>query len=374
MLKQYVYRGTERLRCGYTTGSCATAAAKAAAWMLLAGQIRDDISIMTPKGIGLRLKVVDAACKDGEASCAVIKDSGDDPDITNGIKIYARVERSVSGIEIRGGCGIGIVTRDGLDQPKGSAAINSTPRKMIVMAVEDVAEQFQYDGGLSVTIYAPEGIALAKKTFNPAIGIEGGISIIGTSGIVEPMSTKALLDTIELEIRQHRTEGDVRLVLTLGNYGRTFVQNEYPELLDRAVTCSNYIGDAIDMALENGYQEIVIIGHIGKLVKLGAGIMNTHSAQADGRMEVLAGCGLRAGVDADILRQILDCVTVDEAIGLLDQSDMRKDVIEILLCRIQYYLDAKVKHTIPIHAVLFSNRYGMLGISHAEQTTDIKGE
>lgn len=361
MLEEYIYHGKEKLRCGYTTGSCAAAAAKAAASMLLSGERIEEVSLITPKGIPLFLAVRDITVGEDTVSCGIQKDSGDDPDVTAGIMIYAGVKKRASGILIEGGEGIGRVTRAGLDQPVGAFAINSTPRRMIEQELEAVSEEYGYDAGFLVTIWAPEGVTLAKKTFNPRMGIEGGISIIGTSGIVEPMSSQALVDTIELEIRQRRAEGDRDLLLTLGNYSESFLAKEMPEQLDRSVKCSNFIGDAILLGLANGFESILIVGHIGKLVKLGAGIMNTHSKEGDGRMEVLVCCGLLADCDADVLKRIPDCVTVDEALGIFEEQGKLEQVMEILLKRIQFYLDEKVKHEVPISAVLFSNRFGLLG-------------
>ena len=360
MLERYVYKNQKKMRCGYTTGTCAAAAAKAAAQMLLSGRKVTEVSVRTPSDITLTLPVCEIQMKAHAVSCAVQKDSGDDPDITNGIEVCARVELSGSGITIDGGEGIGTVTKPGLDQPPGTAAINSVPRKMIAAAVAEIAEHYDYRGGFHVVISVPRGAELASKTYNPRMGIEGGISIIGTTGIVEPMSNSALVDTIRLEERMRREEGCRSLLLTLGNYSQSFIQRNMPFALDRCVTCSNCIGEAIDAALEYGFERILIIGHIGNMVKLGAGIMNTHSAQADGRMEVLVTCGLLAGADPDTLKKITECVTADAAISLLRDSGVCEKAMEILGRRAEYYLSAKVKSTVPIGAVMFSDKYGIL--------------
>ena len=282
-----IYRGTKKLRCGYTTGSCAAGAAKAAAKMLLTGEQITQISLMTPAGIPLTLDILEPQRTADAVSCAVRKDSGDDPDITNGILIYAAVSKCESGITITGGEGVGTVTKPGLDQPVGAAAINSTPRRMIADALSEAAAEYSYPGGFHVTISAPEGALLAQKTFNPRMGIQGGISIIGTSGIVEPMSNAALIETIRTEANMRRAAGQENLLLTVGNYSDTFLQSFRPEFAGRAVMCSNFIGDALDIGVTLGFRRILLIGHIGKLVKLGSGIMNTHSSYADGRMETL---------------------------------------------------------------------------------------
>ena len=359
-MDKFVFRAGEKLRCGFTTGSCAAAASKAAAMALLSGIPAKRVELPTPKGITLDIPVERCKISGSSALCSVIKDSGDDPDITNGIEVCALVELTGSGIVIDGGEGIGRVTKPGLDQPPGAAAINSVPRKMIAAAVAEVAEHHDYRGGFHIVISVPKGAELASKTYNPRMGIEGGISIIGTTGIVEPMSNSALVDTIRLEERMRREEGCRSLLLTLGNYSQSFIQRNMPFALDRCVTCSNFIGDAVDAALEYGFERILIIGHIGKLAKLGAGIMNTHSAQADGRMEVLVTCGLLAGADTDTLKKITECVTADAAVSLLREAGVCERAMEILGNRTEYYLAAKVKSAVPIGAVMFSDKYGIL--------------
>lgn len=359
MFEEYICHGKQRLRCGYTTGSCAAAASKAAAEMLITGGFVSQVEINTPKGIELHLDVFEPEINEDYAECAVKKDSGDDPDITNGILVFAKVSRIVSEIQIKGGKGIGIVTKAGLDQKVGEYAINSVPRKMITAAVLEIAEKYDYRGGFCVEITVPDGENIAKKTYNPRMGIEGGISIIGTSGIVEPMSSAALVETIRLEAEMRYAEGYRNLLLTLGNYSENFIQKSMPFALKKSVKCSNFIGEAIDIALETGFERVLIIGHIGKLVKLGAGIMNTHSAQADGRMDVLVTCGVLAGADINCLKKIPDCVTVDTALDIFKECGYMEKALEILSKRAEYYLNAKVKNSIEIGAVMFSDRHGI---------------
>ena len=365
MLDEYIYHGKEKLRCGYTTGSCAAAASKAAAEMLLTGEFVHETQLMTPKGIELHLPTENAEISKGCASCAVRKDSGDDPDITNGILVYAKAEKIPFGIEIDGGKGIGRVTKAGLDQPVGNAAINSVPLKMISAAVTEICEKYDYHGGIRITISVPDGEQIALKTYNPRMGIIGGISIIGTGGIVEPMSSAALIDTIRMEEKMRRAEGYKNLIVTPGNYGESFLAEKMPYIGEKSVKCSNFIGEAIVAAMEQGFESMLIVGHIGKLVKLGAGIMNTHSAQADGRMEVLVTCGLMAGCDADTLRKIPSCMTCDAALEILKNAGFMEKTMQLVTERADYYLKAKVKGEIKIGAVMFSNVYGILG-----QTSD----
>lgn len=361
MEDMYINHGKKRLRCGYTTGTCAAAASAAAAEYLLSGIIPQSVIVSTPKGIRLTLAAECFGTEGEYASCGVKKDSGDDPDITNGVMIFAKVRLCESGIYICGGEGVGIVTKKGLDRPIGDHAINSVPRKMIGEALSGIAERYDYSGGFEVTIYVPEGRELAKKTYNPYMGIEGGISIIGTTGIVEPMSTAALVDTIRAEASMRKAEGREYMLLTLGNYGEDFLKNMLPNALGHSVKCSNYIGEAIDIALELDFRGVLIVGHIGKTVKLGSGIMNTHSSMADGRMETLIACGVMAGADCSVLRSISSCATADDAFSMLYDAGCADKTIAVLMEKIQYHLDKKVQNEMLMGAVVFSNRYGIIG-------------
>ena len=328
--------------------------------MLLSGEITAQISLITPSGMPLTLDVLSPQLTADSAACAVRKDSGDDPDVTNGILVFASVSKCGNGFEIDGGEGIGRVTKPGLDQPVGAAAINSTPRRMITEALCEIAQRYGYTGGFHVTISAPEGTALAKKTFNPRMGIVGGISIIGTTGIVEPMSNAAIIETIRTEANMRRAAGQENLLLTVGNYSDTFLRMNMPECTERAVMCSNFIGDALDIGVTLGFRRILLIGHIGKLVKLGSGIMNTHSVCADGRMETLIACGALAGIPRELLLQITDCVTTDAALDILDTHENYQEMLRILTERIAYYLAVRVKEQVQTAAVIFSDQHDLL--------------
>lgn len=362
MLERYVYKNQKKLRCGYTTGTCACAAAKAAAQMLLSGKDVLEVNVETPMGLHLQLSVEKIVRSAESVSCAIKKDSGDDPDVTNGIYIYAEVSYFTGkNVIIDGGIGIGRITKKGLQRPIGEAAINPVPLKMIADGVSDIADRYSYEGGLKVVISAPEGVEIAKKTFNPQLGIVGGISILGTTGIVEPMSEQAIIDTIRTEINMHMADGERTLLIAPGNYGQDFLFNNLNIELKRSIKCSNYIGDTIDMVCDAGAESMLLVGHIGKLVKLGAGIMNTHSRVADGRMEVLSACAIQAGAEADIARKILDCVTTDAALEILKESDMLEGAMEQLMIRIEKVLQHRSSERIRIGAIIFSNEYGILG-------------
>ena len=361
-MEQTIRRDGKLLRLGYTTGSCAAAAAKAAAWMLLTGRRREQISLMTPKGIGLQLRVEQITMTPDAVTCAIRKDSGDDPDITDGTLIFATVRRSDSpGISIDGGPGIGRVTKPGLDQSVGSAAINSVPRQMIRENVLEICRLTDEHGGLSVQISAPEGETLAKKTFNPRLGIVGGISILGTTGIVEPMSEQALVDTIRVELRQRRAEGQQTALLTPGNYGFDFLRQALHLDGSKAVLVSNFIGDAIDLCRELGFRRILLVGHIGKLVKLAGNMMNTHSKYGDCRMELLAAYAGACGLPPEKITELLQCVACDEALRILKETNCCAGTMELLTARIEENLRHRAGEDCAVGAILFSREYGLLG-------------
>lgn len=351
----------KKLRFGYTTGTCAAAAAKGATLYLLTGKAPEAVRIHTPKGIDLKLPVEEAAREGKSARCAVRKFSGDDPDVTDGALVAATVSLSeIPGIHIDGGQGVGRATKPGLKVAVGEAAINPGPRAMIEEAVREALEETEEVSGLDVVIFVPEGAALAAKTFNPRLGIEGGISILGTSGIVEPMSEEALIDSIRLEIRQRKALGEERLILAPGNYGLDFLRDTMGIAEERVVKVSNFIGRALDTAAEVGFQEVLLAGHIGKLVKLSGGLMNTHSREGDGRAELMAACALRAGCDGDTARMILDCVTTDEMLRILREKRLLDGAMAVMAERIDLYVTARVKGLLTVGVLVFSDGYGPL--------------
>ncbi|MEF2852360.1 MAG: cobalt-precorrin-5B (C(1))-methyltransferase CbiD [Lachnospiraceae bacterium] len=358
----YVIKNNKKLRYGYTTGSCAAAAAKAAARMLLTGETGENIDLMTPKGILLHLEILDIHKGEEEVSCAVRKDGGDDPDATHGLLVYAAVrKKKESGVTMDGGKGVGRVTQSGLEQPVGAAAINRTPRAMITEAVEDIADAFGYTEGFTVVISIPGGEEVAKKTFNPRLGILGGISVLGTSGIVVPMSEDALIASIHAEMRLRKENGGDYLLITPGNYGAAFVSS-YPDVdVENSVKCSNYVGETLDYAVNLGIRGILFVADIGKFIKVSGGIMNTHSRCADSRAELMTAAAIRAGADLETAKQLLETITTVEAIGILKEKGLLEKTMAEILPRIHYYLQHRIGEAFPTEAILFSNEYGFLG-------------
>ena len=392
----YIYKNQKKLRWGYTTGTCAAAASLAAAVMLLQGRRMEQVSLTTPKGVRLDLEVEEMETGKNCVCCGVRKDAGDDPDVTDGLMVYSQVrlpdadsggagdareagdnteagddrndcgdyvyEKDGLRLILSGGVGVGRVTQCGLSCEVGKAAINPVPRQMIFEQVAGVCRESGFKGVLSIEIRVPEALKVADKTFNSRLGIQGGISILGTSGMVEPMSETALLDTIRLELRQRIRKGEKNLLVTPGNYGESFVDTVLGLGLGQAVKCSNFIGSTIDMAVEEGAESILLIGHGGKLIKLAAGIMNTHSSWADGRMEILAAHGAACGAKREMVEQILEAVTVDEGLRLLETEDgLREQVMKRVMARLEQYVKQRAGGRLRAEVIVFTNERGILG-------------
>ena len=367
----------KELRTGFTTGTCAAACTRAAVLFLCTGEAPAAAETVTPSGVRAILPIVRAEREEDSAVCGVQKDSGDDPDVTNGILVYATVqkvekkskinsENSVDlseKINLDGGIGIGRVTKPGLEQKIGQAAINKVPRRMICEAVEEVCGKFQYTENLKVIISVPEGAVVAKKTFNPRLGIEGGISILGTTGIVEPMSEKALTDTIYLEMKMLKENGTDWCYVVPGNYGMDFLRENLQVDTALSVKCSNYVGETIEDAKLLGMKGILLIGHIGKFIKLAAGVMNTHSRQADCRMEVLGVHAAMNDADAAVVREIMDCINTTEAMEILRREKLIEPVMESVMKRIEFFLKNRAGEELEIGVILFSTEDGILGKS-----------
>ncbi len=369
-------KNQKKLRCGITTGTCAAAAAKGAAQLLLAGVLRDSIKIRTPKGVTLSVPVQNTLNTSQKCECMVIKESGDDPDVTNHARVYVSVEKILedtrigesaftdqdfAGLSLDGGEGIGRITRQGLEQQIGQAAINAVPRRMIFQAVEEIRERYDCQERLLITVRIPEGVKLAEKTFNPVLGIEGGISVLGTTGILEPMSEKAIVDTIETQIRQLRNQGRKSLLVTPGNFGQGYASDYLKLDLSHSIKCSNYIGETLDLAISYGMENFLLAGSIGKLIKLAAGIMNTHSRTADGRGEIMAVHAVLQGATGEMAGELMNCITTEEMLQKLEAWGIREAVMESLCMKIQEHVSRRTGNKLRFGVILFSEKYGFLG-------------
>lgn len=389
-MEQYIYKNQKKMALGITTGSCAALTARAAALHLTGLGPVSESSLMTPKGIRVTFPVELSDAGETFAEYGIRKDSGDDPDVTHGTLICTSVRMITEsgipdsaftselhpGLYLEGGEGVGRVTKPGLTQPVGCAAINEVPRKMIFEAVADVLDAADAKGLFLITVRIPEGRALAKKTFNPRLGIEGGISVLGTSGIIEPMSDKALVDTTELLIRQRKNLGYETLLVTPGNYGQGYV-TEYLGLdLSDSIKCSNFMGETIDLAVSYEFRDFLLVGNIGKIAKLSAGIMNTHSHTADCRWEIIAANAAMCGASKALLAKMEDCITTEEMLKYLDDEKLVEPVMNRIMERIERYVSMRAGDSLRTGVYMFSEKYGLLGkTSHAEEIlAEVKAE
>ncbi|SHE48995.1 cobalt-precorrin-5B (C(1))-methyltransferase CbiD [Desulforamulus putei] len=308
------------LRTGYTTGSCAAAAAKAAALALVYGTVAHHVTISLPRGGRVTLEV--SRVEIGEHCCRaeVIKDAGDDPDVTHGLTIAAEVSLQEGEIFITGGPGVGTVTKPGLAVPVGQAAINPVPRQMIEREVREVLGPGR---GARVVISAPGGEEVAAQTMNPRLGIVGGISILGTGGIVRPMSEEAYRRSLVPQIDQALALGYRRLVLTPGRLG----VNKAGELgLPPAavVETSNFIGAMLEECAQRPVEAVLLLGHLGKLVKVAAGIFHTLGRLADARRETIAAYAALQGAPRHVIEALMTMNTADEAVEILKNCGLSR--------------------------------------------------
>ncbi len=349
------------LRKGYTTGSCAQGAAKASALMLLIGKPLDWVEVETPSRIKLRLPVIDPEIGDRYARCGVVKDSGDDPDITHGAKIYATVRFSDRrGVTIRGGKGVGMVTKPGLAVPVGEHAINPTPREMIL---REVSRLLPDDQGLEVIITVPNGEALAERTFNPRLGIIGGISILGTTGIVEPRSIDAYKTSLSLQLDVLKAAGHGRATFVLGYVGERFCKKILGLPDDSIIKIGDHVGFMLEQCVEKGIEEVLLIGHIGKLVKVAGGQFNTHCRFGDRRMETIAHYATRCGASREVIEAILQEKTAEATIRILKENGLTK-VFDDIARKVVWRARNLVREKLRIRCILLSLEGEVLGSHH----------
>lgn len=358
-MEHYVTKENKKLRYGFTTGTAASLATKAALLSLTKNEFPESVSVMTPKGWLVTTDVV-ATSRDGKWHYASVKkDAGDDPDITHGALVQARVSFAEDGqTHIDGGVGVGRVTKKGLQVDVGKAAINPVPMAMIQAVCHDVSP----DRGINVIIDIPDGEALAKKTFNPQLGIIGGISIIGSSGIVEPMSKKALIDTIETELKVLKANHAKRILLVPGNHGEKEAQ-ALGIVADGTVKISNFVGESLDLCLEYGFEDIVLVGHVGKFVKLSLGIFQTHSREADGRIAALLQGLIKEKAPYALLEAVQDEVTVEGACALIVDAAYTQ-LFDRLSDQAVQYIYKRTFDKLNIELYMFSFNHGVLGRSH----------
>lgn len=364
-MERYIEKNGKKMRYGFTTGTCAAAAAKAATLALYKNELVDYMTINTPKGWQLAIEIEHVDQYLDSATCCVVKDAGDDPDVTDGIRVFATVMKSpVSGIAIEGGIGVGRVTRKGLRVQVGEAAINPVPLEMIR---QEVLEVLPYGEGLTVIIYVPDGLLVSKKTFNSKLGIIGGISILGTSGIVEPMSEDAFSDSLKAELSVKVAEGMTDMIYVFGNFGRDYLGADYSE--NQMMKTSNFVAYMMKAAASLGIKRLIYVGHAGKMVKVAAGMGNTHSKYGDGRMQSILErakeCWEKSGeapwLDQETEKALLGANTSDEAVELLQGIGRDQEVFDQVAYKCKEVLEAMAEGKVEVECLVFTTIYGQIG-------------
>lgn len=306
--EEYIVQSGEKLRLGYTTGTCAVATTTAACEALKENREIDIVKVQVPAGYELILEVREIYREKNTAAYSIIKDAGDDPDVTDGIEIISTVSLNNSGkIEIDGGEGVGRIVREGIFGKVGAAAINPVPRQEL----EKVLNKYNKTG-IKTVISVPEGKEIAKKTFNANLGIVDGISILGTKGIVYPMSEEAYIKSMVMEVDLYKEQGYTEILLTPGNYGLNIASElgiDCP-----VIKVSNFLGEILRYVEAQGFKKIYVIGHIGKLAKTSIGIFNTHSKVADTRMEAFVYYLYFLGASREIIEHVNGMITAEKAL------------------------------------------------------------
>ena len=310
------------LRHGYTTGACAAAAAKAAALALLSQAAVKEVQITLPDEKRVNFVLSHCAFDTREATCSVIKDAGDDPDVTAGAEIYATVRwEDEPGITIEGGKGVGMVTKPGLEVPVGMPAINKVPRMMITQSVEEVMEAPR---GLKVIISIPQGEELAKRTLNRRLGIIGGISILGTSGVVIPYSVEAYKVSISQALDIAVAGGCQEVVLTTGRRSEKFAQREFSLAEESFVQMGDFVGYALEECARRGVAKIIIWGMVGKLSKIANGDLYTNVSDSKIDVNFLARMAASCGVPQSVVATSQEAMNAHHFLKTLGEDNVKK--------------------------------------------------
>ncbi|MBO1308009.1 cobalt-precorrin-5B (C(1))-methyltransferase [Enterococcus sp. 669A] len=359
-MEEFVFYNGKKLRKGYTTGSCATAAATAAALYLVKDQQHEDVQIKLPNESMLTIPIASLELKADSCVAFVEKDGGDDADATDGMLIGVEISRNdTPEIKIDGGEGVGRVTEVGLQIPVGEAAINPVPRKMIAESVRKVIGPEQ---GALVKVFAPKGVEIAQQTMNSRLGIIGGISILGTSGIVTPMSEEGWKQAISVELEMKKQQGYKKIILCPGNYGEDFAVKELKLKAEQIVSMSNFVGYVLKEVQRLAFEEVLMVGHLGKLIKVSAGIFSTHSKDADARTEILIANLALLGMPVPQLQEIQACNTT-EAAGEIIERYGYEGVYQVIADKIKQRSQDLLKYRKPetrIEVVIFSSQRGYL--------------
>jgi cobalt-precorrin-5B (C1)-methyltransferase len=348
------------LKYGITTGATAAAAAKAATIAAIAMPV-DRVIIPTPIGLRFELPIKSSKkLSDDTAQAIAVKDAGQDIDATDKMEIIATVKlTSDAKITVKSGLGIGVVTKAGLQVPIGEGAINPTPKAMITEAVKEALPQGR---GAEVIISAPEGANIAKKTTNAKLGVKGGISILGTTGVVKPLSLEACRRSLVPQINVALARGYKRVLFVPGNIGERIAKEKFGVPEDAIVQTGDFVGYMLDKAVEKGVKEIIMMGHSGKLVKLAVRLFNTHHRVGDARNEVVASYAGAAGADQKTIKELLSANTTDEATEILLQANLIEPTYELIAERIHKQVSDRVENKIKISVVIVAMDGKVLGM------------
>ena len=343
-----------KLRTGFTTGSCATASSKACVLSIINQKKIEQTDIILPKRSKLDIQINSCEFTENSATCSVIKDGGDDPDVTHGAEIFVYVEltNNIGKIEIDGGEGVGRVTKPGLGLEIGSAAINPTPKKMILENVTEISKEILEKNGIMIKVSVPNGKELGPKTDNPRIGIMGGISILGTSGIVIPYSTASFAAAIRQQIAVVSSMNDDNVVLTTGGRSEDFAR-AIIELPDHSfIQMGDFSGYTIKQCAKQGLKKAYVAGFIGKLAKMAAGVKQTHVKGGKVDMKFLSELAKRCDVKSDTISKILGANTARnvQEIIIEDKVDGFFDEVTKEACN---QMRQHSEEKIPVEVILF---------------------
>lgn len=359
-MKSYVLHRGRKLKCGFTTGTSAAAATKVACLLLANKVVERNVSIKTLNNEVLTIPVhTTKILKENCVMACVIKDGGDDADVTSGLEINAKVTKVKKiGLTIKGGIGVGIVRKKGLPVKIGNAAINPNPYAMIKREVLEIFDTSKE--GIIVEISVPKGKEIAKRTLNYKLGIEDGISILGSTGIVKPMSEEAFKDALVVELKamivQHKID---EIVFTFGNYGEGFSKKKLKLENERIIVISNFIGFMLEQACELGIKKILFVGNIGKIVKVAGGIFHTHSRVSDARLEIMAANALESNENVEVVKKILSANTTEEAVSYVSSYK----TFELMANKVQEKCEAHVRRSgyeLEVAVLIYSSEQGEL--------------
>ncbi|HEX4432993.1 MAG TPA: cobalt-precorrin-5B (C(1))-methyltransferase [Frankiaceae bacterium] len=327
------------LRTGWTTGTCSAAAAKAASMALASGKSPADVDTPLPGGGRITLPVQACEIGSGQATAVVVKDAGDDPDVTHGAHLTATVAwRSAPGLELDGGVGVGVVTKPGLGLEVGGPAINPVPREQIAQAVGEAIDLAQQ--GVRVVISVPDGERMARKTTNGRLGILGGISILGTTGIVRPFSTASWRASVMQAVDVLAAQGETTVVLATGGRTEKAAMVLYPDLAEGCfVEVGDFTGAALRRAREGGLTRVIFVGMVGKLTKLAAGVLMTHYTRSAVDRELLADITRECGADEVLIESVAGANTARHAYEIWESAGLLKPAGDLLCRRVREVLE-----------------------------------